>query len=224
MSKILNMQVGDLKVHPQYDKIYKNTEIRIAALEEAIVRQGGIQTPLIVSPNNVIIDGVLRLLVAKKLGYETVPCIIQNYADEQEEVVKIIDLNKHRIKTDSELFNEIKLLKENLKPQQGKRSDLTGDKPVNTRNQIANKINKTPSYVQQIEFIGNSTEGEFLLNQLDSKKISIAKAYDLAKDDIKNDNRKSKTEDVPRSILISDIEVCACPHCNQPIFKRDIIK
>ena len=226
MKNIIEIKVGELKVHSQHHKIYKIDEEQLAALEDAIVRQGGIQTPLAVSPNNEIIDGVLRHKIAIRLGYKTVPCIIQNYADESEAIVKIIDLNRHRIKSDTELYNEIKMLRLHCKTQQGKRSDLTGDKPINSRRQIADKINKASSYVQRLEFIGDSEDGEFLLNQLDAKKVSIAKAYELAKDtkDTNMDESRNKhVQNVVSSTSIHDVELCTCPHCKEPILKLDII-
>jgi ParB/RepB/Spo0J family partition protein len=72
----------------------------LSELEESI-KQHGILQPLQVAEVNgqyVLIDGLHRLQIAKKLGMKTVPCIIQKMSEDQLLVVNLI-MNRQRGKS-----------------------------------------------------------------------------------------------------------------------------
>lgn len=71
------MQIHDISISllREYDNNPRNNDGAVDAVAESI-KQFGFKVPIIVDDNYVIIAGHTRLKAARKLGMETVPCII----------------------------------------------------------------------------------------------------------------------------------------------------
>lgn len=70
--KIFDKKVKDLK---EYEKNPRKNDQAVDAVA-ASIREFGFKVPIIIDQNGVIVAGHTRLKAAKKLGLETVPCII----------------------------------------------------------------------------------------------------------------------------------------------------
>lgn len=88
------MKVHDISI---YDiKIYANNPRKIPdrAVEAvaASIREFGFKSPVIIDKDNVIVCGHTRLLAAKKLGIEEVPCVIaDDLTPEQVKAYRLAD-------------------------------------------------------------------------------------------------------------------------------------
>lgn len=61
----------------EYENNPRNNDSAVDAVAESI-REFGFKVPIVIDGNNMIVCGHTRVKAAKKLGMETVPCIIAN--------------------------------------------------------------------------------------------------------------------------------------------------
>ena len=108
---IIDLKIDDLKPYENNPRINKDAIEPVAnSIEEF-----GFKVPIIVDRNNVIIAGHTRLLAAKKLGLNVVPCLIAD--DLTEEQVKAFRLADNKVGEIAEwdfekLEEELKLISE----------------------------------------------------------------------------------------------------------------
>lgn len=88
--EITNLNVAFLK---EYDKNPRRNDQAVDAVA-ASIREFGFKVPIIVDRDGVIVAGHTRLKAAKKLGMETVPCIIAD--DLTEEQIRAFRLADNR--------------------------------------------------------------------------------------------------------------------------------
>lgn len=86
------MNVKDIKVTDltPYWHNPRNNEKTVERLIKSI-QEYGFNTPLVVNSDMVLITGHARLKAAKRLGLETVPCVVLNITDEQAKKYRIAD-------------------------------------------------------------------------------------------------------------------------------------
>lgn len=75
------------------------------------IKELGVLQPLFVTSKGLIISGHRRWRAAIEAGHQ-LPVIRKNYPDHLDEEQAIIELNRYRIKTGQQLYNEGKALKE----------------------------------------------------------------------------------------------------------------
>ena len=102
--KIEFMHVDELL---PYENNPRKNEQAIPYLKKSI-EKFGFQVPLVISKDNVIASGHTRLLAAKELGIEKVPCVIaDDLSDEQIKAFRLVDNKVHEFsKWDDELLDE----------------------------------------------------------------------------------------------------------------------
>ncbi len=131
---------------------------RLHDLEESI-RQFGIINPLVVRPlpdgRYQIITGHNRRTAARNIGYQTVPCIVRDLADDDEALgVLVSDNLQNRDLLPSERGWGYRDLME-LRKRRGQRTDLTFGKsgqksdPINSRAELAAENNTSPRNLQR---------------------------------------------------------------------------
>lgn len=70
---IVNIPVGAIKPYPGSPRTHSKAQLKKA---KKLIKHHGLATPIILDRDHQIIDGHMRLEVARELGLETVPCII----------------------------------------------------------------------------------------------------------------------------------------------------
>ena len=86
--EVLELSVSDLK---PYENNPRNNEKAVEYVANSI-HEFGFKQPIIIDRNKVIVCGHTRLLAAKKLGLETVPCIMaDDLTDEQIRAYRLAD-------------------------------------------------------------------------------------------------------------------------------------
>lgn len=72
----MNVQEIKLKDIKPYGKNPRKNDDAVPYVAESI-KQFGFKVPIVIDKNNVIVAGHTRYKAAKKLGFKSVPCIIQ---------------------------------------------------------------------------------------------------------------------------------------------------
>ena len=109
--KIENVKVKDLVPYIRNNKEHPKEQVNMIAKS---IKEFGFNQPLVIDGNNVVIVGHWRLLAAKELGLEDVPCIRKSDLTEEQ-------INKYRILDN--VLNESDWAELNLKEE----LDLLGD-------------------------------------------------------------------------------------------------
>lgn len=124
--------VSELNDHEENESIYGPMGEPDPELVKSI-RERGILQPLIVADAEdclaerwVIIAGHRRKNAAIAAGLESVPCEVREYESIEEEIIDLIHSNKHRIKTQKQINDEVIRLREALsvEAEERKRSGL----------------------------------------------------------------------------------------------------
>ena len=167
----MKFSVTDLKHHPSNQEIYELSGIQ--DLMDSIERVGLLQ-PLVINSRNEVISGNRRLLAIQQLGWEEVD-VEQVVTDPDEELLRLVHYNKHRVKTCREILNESKILIDHYAKGQGFRSDLTSVQmnKGSSRDQVASELGMPSSTIGKLlfiekndpDFIGLIDEGSLTINQ-----------------------------------------------------------
>ena len=98
---IKNIAVKDLVPYDKNTK--KHDDVQINNVAESIKQYGFVQ-PIVIDKNNVVVIGHCRLLAAKKLKMQDVPCVcVEDLTEEQVKALRIVD-NKSN---ESDWLNDI---------------------------------------------------------------------------------------------------------------------
>ena len=86
--KIVNVPVDEITPYENNPRVNEGAVEQLAK----IIEQLGFRNPAVLNKDKVIIEGHTRLLAVKKLGWETMPCIIAtDLTPEQEQALRIAD-------------------------------------------------------------------------------------------------------------------------------------
>lgn len=202
--QVTYIKVADLSKHCQH--FYAADERQLAQLVKSI-REIGIQAPLIVTKSHVIICGVQRWLAATEAGLEEVPVIISEVSEE-DELFHMVEGNRQRVKTMSDFFAEIEVLKSHFGKKQGTRTDLTEDgQKHNTRKLIAEHTGLSEGNVYKLEKINELHPDMFAL--LDKKEVSINEAYERAKGTVPKQKGSHPEQGLDEMLKYE------CPYCQK---------
>jgi ParB family chromosome partitioning protein len=98
---ITNISVDVLKVHPRNAEFFDDISGEEYDRFKKSIQDDGLLSPLIVAPDMTIISGHQRLKACKELGFKSVPVIIKDdLEDEDEKLKKLIAANFGRLKND----------------------------------------------------------------------------------------------------------------------------
>ena len=114
------VDIKKIKPHPKNQEIYSLSNIDDLRTS---IRSVGLLEKIIIDQHFQIISGHRRYLAVCNLNWKEVECE-QIEVNESDAITYLIHHNKQRIKTCRELLNEAKVLMEEHKIGQGKRSDL----------------------------------------------------------------------------------------------------
>ena len=103
------MNISQLHTNKLNESIYDELKADSPQYQELLksVSENGLLTPLVVRPDGLILSGHRRFSVIKALGWEEVPVEIKNDGDDR---ILLIEYNRYRAKTGSELMREAELL------------------------------------------------------------------------------------------------------------------
>lgn len=101
----MNIEYKKLKALTPYEKnTKKHDKTQINNVAESIKQYGFVQ-PIVVDKNDVIVIGHCRYEAAKKLNFETVPCVcVEDLTDEQVKALRIVDNKSNESPWDMEFL------------------------------------------------------------------------------------------------------------------------
>lgn len=189
---IIGMKLETLSLHPDNHRIYQDTDL--TGLRQSL-RQYGQLEPIVITKSNRIISGHRRFMAMQELGWKE--CEVR-VMEPDNELIALIEHNRHRQKTAQDIINEAKYLSQELKKivGRGRNARQNGDernkgKRLRMVNELAQRLGVGTTRLKQLQTISNY-EPE-LISQIDSGKISVTSAYQI----IREKNLDAKRGDEP---------------------------
>lgn len=100
---IQQISINDLKPYPQNAKKHPAEQVEHIANS---IREFGFQQPIVVDKDNVVVIGHGRLLAAKKLNMDSVPCVrADDLTDEQIKALRLADNKTNESEWDFDLLD-----------------------------------------------------------------------------------------------------------------------
>jgi hypothetical protein len=195
MGKILMLiELNKLKPNPINANIYDDTDLN--DLINSLDANGQLE-PIVINNKNEIISGHRRYYSIVQLGWAEADVRIMDY---ENDTIALIEHNRHRQKSFSDILRESKILEIELKAKlggRGKRTDLNGGKKFVMADELAKKLGLGLSVLKQLRTIQNY-EPE-LLAQIDKGELSVNKAYEIIRENHLGGKRKSSKESFENS-------------------------
>ena len=169
--------VSKLSSHPKNQEIYSLSNIE--DLENSISSLGLLEK-LVIDDEFQVISGNRRLVAIQNLGWKKVECE-KVTLPEDEVLTYLIHHNKQRIKTCREQLNEIKVLMDQYKIGQGKRTDIStcgnpSTSPNNkTRDVVGEMVGMSGRQITKLLLIDK--ENEEMIDLIDKGILTINQAY-----------------------------------------------
>lgn len=177
MDYIIEVPIEKLKPHPINETIYDWNEEQLQELMDSI-ETNGLLEPILIDNQNLVYSGHRRLQAVKRLGWVSVKCRL---CPIHNPIVTIIESNRQRKKTSSELLREVDLLNEQYK-QSGFKVRKIDDEQQHNRTTIkfvSENIGISLTKLKQLKSIQHYQPE--LLTEIDLGKISVYKAYQIVR-------------------------------------------
>ena len=185
------MKLEKITVHPENERIYSPTDLE--ELEISLSSYGQME-PLAINPSHKIISGHRRFVAMRNLGWKE--CEVR-VIDPDNEIIALIEHNRHRQKTTSDILNEARCLESQLKDVVGRgrnasnqRSGKKKGERVTMVMELSQRLGVGTSKLKQLLSISNYEPS--LIDKIDSGEMSVSAAYELVRTKhIKSKNTKS---------------------------------
>ena len=168
------MRLDTLIQHPDNHRIYEPTDLE--DLEKSL-KDFGQMEPIAITPSNRIISGHRRYMAMRNLGW--LECEVR-YIEPQNEIVSLIEHNRHRVKTSSDILNEVRYLEKELKELVGRgrnaRRERKQGKRITMVMELSQRLGIGTTKLKQLLSISNYEPS--LIIEIDKGNISVAKAYE----------------------------------------------
>ena len=227
--KMVFLDPHSLKPHPLNSWLYEEREDS-DFLDS--IRRLGVLEPLVVNRDGVILSGHRRWKAALKLGFKSVPCVVEEFENEK---VAIVELNRQRVKTPREIYREAQILKQELKPKAKERESL-GDKlkkkgfsnlrnldPVHVDKEVSKRVGVSTGQLYMIDYIySHEDEAKDIVEKLDRGEISVHQAYNKMKSRIEKpvepEEEESEGWKCPichnEYLVEKPVTLKICPYCD----------
>jgi|TARA_R100000030_G_scaffold98037_1_gene87570 ParB family chromosome partitioning protein len=199
---IIEVSVDKLKPHPINETIYDTDENQLEDLMKSI-EVNGLLEPITIDNDNLVYSGHRRLEAVRRLGWVSVKCRLSSVVHP---IITIIESNRQRKKTSSELLREADLLNEQYK-QNGFKVRVNDDEKQFNRTTIkyvSDNIGISLTKLKQLKSIQHYQPE--LLSDIDLGIISVNKAYQIIRkkyilDGDKQTKKKTFEDDMLKVLL-----------------------
>ena len=197
-----NQSRKNISVIPIKDIIIKKDRYRkdlgdIDSLAENISQVGLLQ-PVVITENNELIDGQRRILAYQKLGKTEIPCFKVNL-----EKIVLGEFSANHYRKDW-TYSEIVAIKRAIEPYERKKAkermlsgkpsvNLTKGRSIDSVGKIVGASRNTIKKAEEIVTAAEQTPERYqpLLDKIDSKQLSVDKAYNKLNKEKKREELKS---------------------------------
>lgn len=229
-----------LKPHPVNGRVYGEAELPEEFLNS--VQKLGIIEPIVIRSNNTIISGHRRWAAALKLELKTVPVRTVTFDDELDEIETLIESNRQRVKTVSQIAAEgmelQKVEAERAKRRQGARTDLD-NLPANlpesgeSAEHVAESLGISTTQWKKLKTIfqkaqSGDAEAKELMKALDAGDISVHKAYRKVRDQLSEEKRRHdeerKTLTRELNAAKQELKAGAAPKLVEKVIEKPVVR
>ena len=172
------MKLSDLTSHQENHRIYQPTDL--TDLKNSLSSFGQME-PLAVTTDNRIISGHRRMVAMQEL--EWTDCDVR-IVEPENEIISLIEHNRHRQKTSSDIINEARYLEKELRDIVGRgrnasknRKDKNQGVRIKMVNELAQRLGVGTSRLKQLLSISNYDPE--LIEQIDRGDITVSAAYEI---------------------------------------------
>jgi transcriptional regulator with XRE-family HTH domain len=188
------MKLSELTTHKENHRIYQSTDL--TDLKTSLSSFGQME-PLAITTDNRIISGHRRMAAMQEL--EWTDCDVR-IVEPDNEIVALIEHNRHRQKTSSDIINEARYLEKELRDIVGRgrnaskgRKDKNQGHRIKMVNELAQRLGVGTSRLKQLLSISNY-EPE-LIERIDKGDLSVSAAYQI----VQTNHIQKKTTSEPHS-------------------------
>ena len=173
------MKLEELQSHPDNNRIYSPTDL--TDLENSLNSYGQLE-PIAITQSKRIISGHRRYTAMFNLGWEECEVRVIN---PENEIITLIEHNRHRQKTTSDILNEARFLEKEIKKYVGKgrnakqRGGKKQGERLRTTMEVAERLGIGTTKLKQLMSISNYEPD--LINEIDKGEISVSKAYEIVR-------------------------------------------
>ena len=171
---IIEMGVSQLRPNPLNSTIYDENQKALEELKQSI-ELNGLLEPITITRSHLVISGHRRLQALLDLDIETCDCRLSTF---ENETIATIELNRYRVKTESEIVREAKILKDEFSKYIKKGRPLKGE-VRDGKNLSIIEVSKTlgVSTTKLKKLLSIQKHDPALLKQIDLGLISVERAY-----------------------------------------------
>ncbi len=176
---IIKMDLDKIQPNPLNEQIYGYNEKEHKELVKSI-ELNGLLEPLTITRDNLLVSGHRRYKAVREIGWEDVDCRLREFDNVS---VALVELNKSRIKTKTELLNEAEILQTEYSKMIKKGRPKNGEKREGKNWSILNvseKLNIGATNLKKLMSVKKYDES--LLEKIDLGLLSIGKAYSIVRD------------------------------------------
>ena len=158
------------------DDIYSHTDLSDLVLS---LQTNGQLEPIVLNKDNVILSGHRRYYSMKQLDWTE--CDVR-YIDVENDVIALIEFNRHRIKSVNDILNESRYLEKEFKKLIGRGRTATKQregKKMLTIIEVSNKLGLSTTQLKKIKSISNYEPS--LINEIDNGEVSVNQAYQIVR-------------------------------------------
>ena len=159
------------------DDIYSHSDVNDLMLS---LEKNGQLEAIVVNKDNVILSGHRRYYSMLQLGWSE--CDVR-VVDVENDVVALIEFNRHRIKSVNDILNESRHLEKELKKEIGRGRTATKErsgKKMLTIIEVSNKLGLSTTQLKKIKSISNYDAT--LIEQIDKGELSVHQAYEIVRE------------------------------------------
>ena len=186
----MKLALNQISPNPINETIYSTTEIE--DLELSLKTHGQLE-PIVLTKDHTLISGHRRFYAIKRLGWKECDVRIQ---DPKNVIVSLIEFNRHRVKSVTDILNESRYLEKELRKDigQGSQSIKRNGRRMVTVIEVSKKLGVSTTQLKKIKSISNYDPN--ILSRVDSGELSINQGYHLVrKKYIVQDTKEVSKED-----------------------------
>jgi len=176
---IIRMDIEKINPNPLNKEIYGYNKKEHEELKKSI-EICGLLDPLTITRDNLLLSGHRRLEAVKEIGWTDVDCRL---TDVENIPISLVEMNRTRLKTSTEILNEAEVLKEEYgkmvkmgRPRKGEQREGRNWTILSVAEQLGTSTTNLKKLMSIKKYMPE------LLDQIDQGIISTAKAYKLVRD------------------------------------------
>ena len=177
---IIKMGLDKINPNPLNKQIYGYNENEHKELVKSI-ELNGLLEPLTITRNNLLVSGHRRYKAVRDIGWEDVDCRLREFDNVS---VALVELNRHRKKTSTEILNEASILKEEYSKMVKRGRPKNGEENNGKKNwtilSVSEKLGVSTTQLKKLISI-KKYEAE-MLDKIDMGLISVGKAYTIIRE------------------------------------------